>query len=343
MLNIFAVTFVATAAGITGAAIYGGWDAVTVAIMLSVLEITLSFDNAIVNATILNGMDPIWRMRFLTYGIIIAVFGMRLIFPIALVACVTHLNPWEVFILALDQPELYSSHLIAAHGSLSSFGGCFLLMVFLGFLFDHKRDIHWLGVVEAKISKIGALESMEAVFAMLILLFIQSIVPEHERASILVSGMLGIVTYVIIHSLAKFMSTYYRNPALGKNIKHAGVMSFVYLEVLDASFSFDGVLGAFAITKDIVIIMIGLGIGAFFVRSITIMLVERKTLQNYIYLEHGAHYALGALSFMMLLSIRITIPEIFIGTVGLVLIMLSFVSSVLYKKRLPDPDKHPLL
>lgn len=341
MLNIFAVSLVATAAGLAGAAIYGGWEAVTIAIMLSVMEITLSFDNAIVNATVLKDMDPIWRRRFLTYGIIIAVFGMRFIFPIVLVSCVTMLDPLSVLVLAFKQPDQYSSYLIAAHGSLSAFGGCFLLMVFLGFLFDHKRNIHWLGVIEQKISKIGALESMEVVFALLVLLAVKSIVPEHETATILVSGVVGICTYVIIHSLAKFMSLYYRNPALGKNIKHTGVMSFVYLEVLDASFSFDGVLGAFAISKDIVIIMIGLGIGAFFVRSITIMLVERKTLQNYIYLEHGAHYALGALSLMMLLSIRFTIPEFFIGTVGLVLIMLSFVSSVLYKNRLPNSDKLP--
>lgn len=70
----------------------------------------------------------------------------------------------------------------------------------------------------------------------------------------------------------------------------AGIGGFLYLEVLDASFSFDGVIGAFAITSDVVVIMLGLAIGAMFVRSMTIYLVEKGTLEAYIYLEHGAHY-----------------------------------------------------
>ena len=129
------------------------------------------------------------------------------------------------------------------------------------------------------------------------------------------------------------MNNYYSGSKAGATFKNAGAMSFVYLEVLDASFSFDGVIGAFAITKDIIIITLGLAIGAFFVRSLTLLLVDRKTLQNYIYLEHGAHYALGALAFMMLFSIVYHIPEIYIGGTGMVIVLLSFLSSVLHIKR----------
>ena len=80
----------------------------------------------------------------------------------------------------------------------------------------------------------------------------------------------------------------------------AAFFMFLYLEVLDASFSFDGVIGAFAITNDIVLMALGLGIGAMYVRSLTVYLVRQGTLDDYVYLEHGAHYAIGALAVILL-------------------------------------------
>lgn len=328
MLNVFYVSATAAVLGVASAGYYAGWQGILFTVILSVLEITLSFENAIVNAGVLREMDEKWRQRFLTWGIIIAVFGMRLVFPIALVAFMTHLNMLEVLKLAIEKPNEYSSYLTAAHGSIAAFGGMFLLMVFLDFITDHKREIHWLGVLERKISLLGMFESIEMLLALLLLIVIQNFVPPEERYTIMLSGIAGIVIYVIIHSLAKFMNTYYTAHNVGDNVKRSGAMSFVYLECLDASFSFDGVIGAFAITKDIVIIMLGLGIGAFFVRSITIFLVNRKTLQRYVYLEHGAYYALGSLSLLMLLGIFYHVPEMLIGGIGLVLIALAFVSSL---------------
>ena len=81
-----------------------------------------------------------------------------------------------------------------------------------------------------------------------------------------------------------------------------GLGAFLYLEVLDASFSFDGVIGAFALTNNILLIAIGLGVGAMYVRSMTIMLVERGTLAQFRYLEHGAFYSIFALSIVMFLQ-----------------------------------------
>ena len=88
---------------------------------------------------------------------------------------------------------------------------------------------------------------------------------------------------------------------------------FLYLEVLDASFSFDGVIGAFAITNDIVLMALGLGIGAMYVRSLTVYLVRQGTLDDYVYLEHGAHYAIGALAVILLVTIQYEINEIITG------------------------------
>ena len=88
---------------------------------------------------------------------------------------------------------------------------------------------------------------------------------------------------------------------------------FLYLEVLDASFSFDGVIGAFAITNDIVLMALGLGIGAMYVRSLTVYLVRQGTLDDYVYLEHGAHYAIGALAVILLVTIQYEINEVITG------------------------------
>ncbi len=333
MINVFAISISAAVIGLSCAYYYGGWRALFIASVLALMEITLSFDNAIVNASILKDMERKWQQRFLTWGIIIAVFGMRLIFPIILVAFATSLSAYAVVELALHHPELYQKHLLESHATIAAFGGMFLLMVFLGFMFDSDRKLHWLGVLEERIGKIGALESMEVVTALIILLFFQNIVPHDERLTILISGTIGICTYVIIHSLASYMNKFYLKPVPGQIVKRAGFTSFLYLEVLDASFSFDGVIGAFAISNEIVIIMIGLGIGAFFVRSLTILLVQKQVLDDYVYLEHGAHYALGALAFIMLISIHYKIPEVFIGTIGLVIILCSFKSSLTYLKQ----------
>jgi hypothetical protein len=112
----------------------------------------------------------------------------------------------------------------------------------------------------------------------------------------------------------------------------SGLVSFLYLELIDASFSLDGVLGAFALSHDIVIITIGLAIGAMFVRSLTIMFVEKGTLDEFIYLEHGAHWAIGVLAILMFISTVVHIPEVITGLSGLGIILSSVVSSKLYEK-----------
>ena len=105
----------------------------------------------------------------------------------------------------------------------------------------------------------------------------------------------------------------------------AGFFLFLYLEVLDASFSFDGVIGAFAITSDPIIIALGLGlIGAMFVRSLTVYLVRQGTLSEYVYLEHGAHWAIGALAFILMISIGVHISEFITGLIGVAFIGASF-------------------
>ena len=113
----------------------------------------------------------------------------------------------------------------------------------------------------------------------------------------------------------------------------------MYLEVIDASFSLDGVLGAFAISKDVIIITIGLAVGAMFVRSLTLYMVENKTLQEFKYLEHGALWAIGFLSVIMFLSTKFEIPEVITGLTGLFIVGWAFIDSVKCNRKNITADK----
>jgi len=328
----FKYSFIVTGVGLLIALMWGGWAAVAITAILAVLEVSLSFDNAVVNAGVLKNMDEVWKQRFLTWGMMIAVLGMRLIFPIVIVAFAADLGFFSVAYMALADPETYSNYLVSAHVQISAFGGTFLLLVFLYFILDHEKEVLWLETLEKKLFKIGKLESAEIMIAVIALLIMQSMLPEAEKLSALLAGLAGIVLYVLITSV-ELLEEDTEEQVTGEVLKRGGVMAFVYLEVLDASFSFDGVIGAFAITKDVVIIMTGLAIGAMFVRSLTIFLVEKGTLDEYIFLEHGAHYAIGALAFIMLLSMVMHIPEVVTGLIGVTFIGLSVYSSIQYRKK----------
>lgn len=328
----FKYSFIVTGIGLLIALFWGGWPAVAIVAILAVLEVSLSFDNAVVNAGVLKNMDDVWKHRFLTWGMLIAVLGMRLIFPVVIVALAADLGMFKVAYMAVADPELYSSFLTSAHIQISAFGGTFLLLVFLYFILDGEKEVLWLEKLEKKLLKIGKLDSAEVIITLTALLIMQSFLPQEEKLSALLAGLGGIVLYVCITSI-ELLEEATEDKMTGKVLKRSGVMAFVYLEVLDASFSFDGVIGAFAITKDVVIIMIGLAIGAMFVRSLTILLVNKGTLDDYIFLEHGAHYAIGTLATIMLLSMVIHISEIITGLVGVTFIGLSVYSSIQYRKK----------
>ena len=161
------------------------------------------------------------------------------------------------------------------------------------------------------------------------------ILPLEQRISVLCSGISGIIIYLCIDGLTEWLERRQEEQAklCAETVKCTGAIGFLYLELIDASFSLDGVLGAFALSQDIIIITIGLFIGAMFVRSLTIMLVEKKTLKQFLYLEHGAHWAIGTLAILMFVSTRIEVPEIVTGTLGLIFIISSLISSVLYNKK----------
>ncbi|WP_020395921.1 DUF475 domain-containing protein [Thiolinea disciformis] len=313
----------------------GVLTAVFLVVVLSIMEVSLSFDNAVVNASILKDMDEKWQKLFLTVGILIAVFGMRLVFPIAIVAIATGLSVGEVTTLALNNPDEYSKHLMASHAGIAAFGGMFLLLVFLDFMIDTSKEVHWLKPIERQLAKLGKLDVMSILLALFILMILQYTLPidDATRLTVLEAGLAGVLLHIMVSSLDIFFEDEAAGDAAVETAKRSGLAGFLYLEVLDASFSFDGVIGAFAITNDVVIIMLGLAVGAMFVRSMTVHLVRQGTLDHYIYLEHGAHYGIGALAVIMLLSIYYHIPEVITGLIGVTFIVLSVISSKRYSRQ----------
>lgn len=332
-MGVFKTSFFIALIGILLAGWWGGPAGITMALMLSVLEVGLSFDNAVLNAATLQKMSPKWQRRFLTWGIFIAVFLMRLVFPVLIVASFAHLPLGEVVRIALQSPADYARYLSSAHVSIASFGGLFLLMVLLDFLTE-TREHQWLPP-EQGAAMLGRIKGISTLLAMATLIGIQQFVPAHEQSQSLIAGMVGIMVFLGIKGLCSLLEG---GAELSKGIQQAGFMSFLYLEVLDASFSLDGVIGAFALTQDIVLIMIGLGIGAIFVRSITVFLTRKETLQRYVFLEHGAHYAIGVLACIMLLNIRFHVPEAATASLGAVVLAASLVSSIRFNRKLsPAP------
>ncbi len=311
----------------------GALTAVGIAAILGVMEVSLSFDNAVVNASVLKTWDERWQKLFLGVGIIIAVFGMRLLFPLVIVAQAADLGLMQVWQLALNDPAAYSAHLTSNHAQVAAFGGMFLLLVFLNFLFDDDKQLHWLGWIERHLGALGKLKSVSVMIALGTLMASLGLVEEAHKMAVLISGLWGILIYVGVDAISGLLESGEEEGGnVGDMVKRGGIGAFLYLEVLDASFSFDGVIGAFAITTDVVIIMLGLAIGAMFVRSLTVYLVKKGTLDEFVFLEHGAHYAIGILALIMLASMKIHVPELFTGLVGVAFIGASLVSSLRYRK-----------
>ena len=301
--------------------------------VLAVLEVSLSFDNAAVNASILKDMDPVWQRRFLTWGIAIAVFGMRIVFPLVIVMVAASLGPVEAMNLALNEPRQYQEIVEGAHIGLMGFGGAFLGMVGLNYFFDSDKEVNWIEAIERPLAKVANIEAISIGLVLAGTWGVSSVLAPADALTFITAAIAGLLTYLGVEIVNHVLEP--PTPTTG-DVAKAGFGAFLYLEVLDASFSFDGVIGAFALSNNMVIIALGLSIGAMFVRSMTIHLVRQGTLAQYRYLEHGAFWAIIALGGIMLASARWHIPETITGVIGAVLIGLSLWWSVRFNKRNPD-------
>ncbi len=364
-LKTFRFPLSITVLAIIGSFIVGGVEVGLIVLLLAILEISISFDNAIVNAHILKRMAPRWQQIFLTWGILIAVFGMRLIFPIVIVAAAAGLSIPDVIDQALNDQELYAKNLEEANATIAAFGGVFLLMVFLNFFFDSDKEGHWLPPIERPIAGVGAITSITPAIASTALLILSQVVSPELETDVLVAGLAGLVVYLVVAGLAERLepeedeeeeeaeeavqaareagdtSGAQAAAAAASAAAKGGLAYFLYLEVLDATFSFDGVIGAFAISKDIIVIAIGLGLGALYIRTLTVYLVRQGTLAKYRYLEHGAHYAIGVLAVLLFASAEFHVPEVITGSIGALLIIAAFISSLRANREEEAEDDSP--
>ena len=305
--------------------------------VLAVLEISLSFDNAIVNANKLKDMTPEWQHRFLTWGILIAVFGMRIIFPLLIVVVAAHVGPIDAMIMAAARPEEYARIMHEAHLPIAAFGGTFLMMVALGYFVNEEKEVHWFQWLEARAARYASVKGIEIAIVLSVALLFSRLLEGAERDVFVYAAIYGLLTFLLVEVLGGFLD---RTQEATDIAVKGGLGAFLYLEVLDASFSFDGVIGAFALSQNLFVIAIGLGIGAMYVRSMTIMLVERGTLAEYRYLEHGAFYAILILSVIMYVQTLFHIPEVITGLGGAALIGIALWSSIRWNKANPEGVAH---
>lgn len=323
----------------------GGFAALYTVAILMVLEISLSFDNAVVNAKSLGSLSEAQQKWFLHWGFIIAVLGMRLIFPILIVSGTAAINPIAALMLAINNPAQYAALLTSSHALVAGFGGAFLMMVGLQFFFDAEKDEHWLGVLEGALTKFGklnfnALIPLAEGLVTVIVLYVISI---YAGMPFFYAGLIGILAFTVVSGIKTVMEGDDDEENAGGKAVDAvvkgGIATLLFMEVRDASFSFDGVIGAFAISEVLLLIMLGLGVGAYAVRKMTLHLVEAGTLASYKWLEHGAFWAILSLAILMQLGSFMHITEIITGSIGLFFIGAAFLASVAYKKNHPEVEE----
>lgn len=300
--------------------------------VLVVLEVTFSFDNAVINSKVLARLSPFWQKLFLTVGIFIAVFVVRFILPIVIVMLTSGYGFMAVIDMALNDPTTYGETLHKAAPTIDAFGGTFLTMIGVSYFMNRQKDIHWLARIEKRLARAGNYENFKAFVMLAVAMLLYFTVDGSLKETVLVASIVG----MLLHMGLEIFGAYFekRQSDAAKLVGAAAFGSFMYLEILDASFSLDGVIGAFAITNDIILIIAGLGAGAIWVRSLTVYLMRTGVLSKYRYMEHGAHWAILALGLVMILKLyHFELPEWMTGSLGLVFIATAVVSSIIEARR----------
>lgn len=301
--------------GMEGAALSAMWSI----LILTVLESAVSADNAVVNAQILTHWNKKWRRIFIWFGIPIAVFAVRGILPLEIVSVVGNMSLAESWNMALNDRVGFQKIIESSHNVIMGFGGTFLLLVFLNYMTDKEKDDNWLTI--ERLFKSGNFYTWSFGLLGIALLFAHYVLSASEFNSFALSIGVGVATYYGIKLLKVLTGT-------GKTYVEQGIVGFLYLEVLDASFSLDGVIAGFAITNNLLVLMLGLGAGAFLVRSMTLHMLDKGVLNMYRYLDNGAFWSIGALAAMMLISIKVHLPEVAIGGISLGFLVLAVYASI---------------
>ena len=212
MLKYFGSSYFVTILGLVGAYLWGehvhagtGWACAFIASVLAILEISLSFDNAVVNAMKLENMSEKWRHRFITWGILIAVFGMRFVFPLAVVAIFARLDLLTVLNMALKDVDKYAYYLEHTHAPIVTFGGAFLLMLFLDYFTEAKKEVHWIPFIERNMQCLNRVRGICTLITFAVLGLLMLKIDPTVRQNVFMSGLAGVMTYLAIDGLAEWL------------------------------------------------------------------------------------------------------------------------------------------
>ena len=309
-------------------------ESIAIVLGLVVFEVVNSVDNAVVNATVLKTMSVLWRKRFLFIGIITSVFLVRFLLPLAIVGIsVPNISLQEMFLAFSGQSDIAARAIEMQKPVILAFGGVFLLFLYLHWLFLEKKDPLFIE---------RFLKEKHGVwfFAIASVLLVLIMYLARANSTMMLAAAIGSATFFIVYGLKETAEKNEAHLLAGGN-GLSNLSKFVYLEVLDTTFSFDGVVGAFAFTINLLLILIGLGIGAIVVRELTIKGID--SISKYKYLKNGALTSIGFLGiFMLIESFTIELPAYIPTLITFLVIGVAFYQSnrVLPKSEQQKPQKN---
>jgi len=277
------------------------WSAFFTILGLSLFEAVSSVDNAIINAEVLNTMGARARRWFLTWGMFIAVFLVRGLLPFVIIwAFNTTLTPLQILSAAWSSDPIVLASIEKSAPILLVAGGVFLLFLFLHWLFLEDKKLGLPRTEKFFMDKgvwfyatVSILLSVIAWFAL-------------QESNLMGFGaVVGSSLFFITHGF-KQNAEEQEKKLLGS--AHSDLSKLFFLEIIDTTFSIDGVLGAFAFTLSVPLILLGNGLGALLVRELTLRNIER--IKKYVFLKNGAMYSILVLGIIMILhSFHFYIPE----------------------------------
>jgi hypothetical protein len=305
---------------------------VMVVLGLSIFEVVSSIDNAVINAEVLGTMSPKGRKWFLLYGILFAVFAVRGLLPWAIV-WVTNpsIGPIGALTATFSNDPAIRESFETSTPILMLGGGVFLLFLFLYWLFLEEK--HFGLPVEPFFARHGfwfyAIASLLMVGIVALALKVNPLLA--------LSAVIGSSAFFITDGFKKNAEVNERK-LLNSSMVMSDVSKILYLEIIDMTFSIDGVLGAFAFTMSVPLIILGNGVGAVVVRQLTISNIEN--IKKFIYLKNGAMYSIFFLGLMMILKgFRVEIPEFVTPVVTLGLIGFFYIKSLRHAKKMDAVDR----
>src|SRR3989338_2734274 len=272
------------------------------ALGLALFEIISSADNAIINAEVLRTMSPKMRRWFLFWGILFAVFIVRGLLPWAIIwATVPSLGPIGAFTAAWSSDPMVHEAIEASAPILMAGGGIFLVFLFFHWLFLEPKQFGLRG--ERFFFRQGVW--FFAVVSILLSVIVWLALAVDPLMAF--GAVIGSSAFFITHGFKENAERAEKELLSGSSAK-SDISKILYLEVIDATFSIDGVLGAFAFTLSVPLILIGNGIGAIVLRKLTVSNIE--TVKKYVFLKNGAMYSVFFLGLIMLLhAFHVPVPE----------------------------------